>query len=274
MKAKEILFLLGMKPRARKFGYEFRSFYSPVFGEIKYAQWMHPKTYKMECNERELSRLSELVQPGDVVIDVGAHAGDSTLPLALACGTDGCVLAFEPNTFVYPVLEANSKLNTDKTNIIPLNVAATEEDCELEFEYSDPGFCNGGRHKGISRWRHGHAFNQKVQGRNLDRLLEQDHSECRGRVSYIKTDAEGYDLSVLKSLEGTIKECRPYVQSEIYKLMAPEERHGVVDLMHSLDYRITFHDPAVAGFGDGQEIGHDNIESWPNYDVFCQPLAA
>lgn len=273
MKLKEVFYLLGMKPRATQHGYDFRSFNSPQFGEVKYAQWLHPKAYGMQCNEQELTRIRQLVKPGDVVIDVGAHAGDSTLPFALAAGTQGCVLAFEPNPYVYPVLEANSLLNTDKTKIIPINYAATEEDGELQFEYSDPGFCNGGRHTGISRWKHGHAFNLTVQGRNLDRLLEQKYSDCRSRITYIKTDAEGYDLSVLKSLRNTIKECRPYVQSEIYKLMTSEQRHGLIDMMTGLNYRITHHSLS-AGFGDGQVVDHDNVESWPNFDVFCQPMAA
>lgn len=273
MKAKEILYLAGLKPKPRKYGHVHKAFNLCECGTIEYAQWLHPKAYSMEFDEKQIIELKRFIKPGDTVIDVGAHAGDSTIPCAIAAGPEGCVLAFEPNPYVFPVLEENSRLNTDKTRIIPLNYAATEEDGELEFEYSDPGFCNGGRHTKISRWRHGHAFNLKVTGRNLDRLIEDEFTHLGSRISYVKTDAEGYDLSVLKSMKRILQRHRPAVQSEIYKLMVTEERHGLIDLMESMDYRITMHSNE-AGYGTGEPISHDNVDSWRNFDVFCEPMAA
>ena len=118
-------------------------------------------------------RCANFFSPGDVAIDIGAHSGDSTIPIALAVGKLGCVLALEPNRYVFAVLKKNSELNTAKTHIIPLMFAATPEDAEMEFQYSDSGFCNGGRFQGMSRWIHGHAFRLKVQGRNLHAFLRQ-----------------------------------------------------------------------------------------------------
>ena len=273
MKAKELLYLVGLKPKPRRYGHVRKSFELSEHGTIEYAQWLHPKAYTMEFDEKQVHDLKRFIKPGDTVIDVGAHAGDSSIPPALVAGVEGCVLAFEPNPYVFPVLEENSRLNSDKTTIIPLNFAATEDDGELEFEYSDPGFCNGGRHTQISRWRHGHAFNLKVDGRNLDRLIGEQFAHLESRISFIKTDAEGYDLSVLKSMRRILQEHRPAVQSEIYKLMATEERHGLIDLMESMNYRITMHG-VEAGYGAGRLINHDNVNSWQNYDVFCEPMAA
>ena len=71
--------------------------------------------------------------------------------MALAVGKSGCVFALEPNSYVYPVLAKNAALNPDKTHILPLPFAATPEDAELVFQYSDSGYCNGGRFAGISR---------------------------------------------------------------------------------------------------------------------------
>jgi FkbM family methyltransferase len=41
---------------------------------------------------------------GAVAIDIGAHTGDTTVPMALAAGNTGLVLAFEPNQYVYKIL--------------------------------------------------------------------------------------------------------------------------------------------------------------------------
>jgi len=64
--------------------------------------------------------------------------------------------------------------------------AATPEDGQFAFEYSDSGFCNGGRHEGISKWRHGHAFPLTVQGRNLPSYLSDQHPQLLPKLAYIK----------------------------------------------------------------------------------------
>jgi FkbM family methyltransferase len=120
--------------------------------------------------------------------------------MALAVGPSGAVLALEPNPYVFPVLEENSRLNSSKTHIVPLMFAATPEDAELDFEYSDSGFCNGGLHEGISRWKHGHAFTLRVRGRNLAAVLAREYADLLPRIRYIKVDAEGYDATVLSTL--------------------------------------------------------------------------
>ena len=52
--------------------------------------------------------------PGDAAIDIGAHTGDTALPVALAVGPQGAVFALEPNPFTYKVLIANAGLNREK----------------------------------------------------------------------------------------------------------------------------------------------------------------
>ncbi len=69
--------------------------------------------------------------------------------MALAVGRSGCVLALEPNPFVYHVLEKNARANRSAANIIPMMAAATEKEGFMQFAYSDSGFCNGGRHEDI-----------------------------------------------------------------------------------------------------------------------------
>src|SRR6185295_7687850 len=109
-----------------------------------------------------IGALHGFLQPGDIAIDIGAHTGDSTLPMALAVGPAGTVFALGPNPYVFKVLEKNAGLNPSATHIVPLMFAAMPEDGEFEFEYSDEGYCNGGFHQGISRWTHGHFSKLRV----------------------------------------------------------------------------------------------------------------
>src|SRR5260370_27077074 len=50
--------------------------------------------------------------PGSIAIDVGAHIGNFTLPMARALGSTGVVLAFEPFPQVFDCLDANVKKAT------------------------------------------------------------------------------------------------------------------------------------------------------------------
>ena len=73
--------------------------------EYPYAQWLHPRETGKRISQESVDELRRFLSPGDVAIDIGAHTGDSTIPIALAVGKTGCVLALEPNKYVFPVLE-------------------------------------------------------------------------------------------------------------------------------------------------------------------------
>lgn len=197
-----------------------------------------------------------------------------TLPYHLLSlfGKHGNVLALEPNKYVFRILEKNASLNTGKTSIIPLMAAATDHDGEFEFEYSDAGFCNGGRHEGISKWKHGHAFKLKVKGINLERFLRKQHRDKLQKLKFIKIDAEGYDLSVLKSLQEIITEFKPYLQVEIFKDTSVKYRNDMYSLLSDLNYSVY----KVNSDQDlqGPPVNPDDLMTWKHYDIFCIPKPA
>lgn len=269
MKLKEIGYLIGLQPRARKYGYDVVSFDLTVDGTVEYARWQHPREKDRVLRQDEVSALREFLRPGDVAIDIGAHTGDSTIPMALAVGKDGCVLALEPNSYVFPVLEKNAELNREKTNIVALMFAAAPSDGEITFEYSDPGFCNGGRHDGISKWRHAHAFELTVTGRNLENYLRTEKSDLIPRIRYVKVDTEGFDLEVLRSISGIIDDLRPYLKVEVFSGSPQSTRESLIRFLEERDY--TIH--RVVGESDylGETIGVSNVMDWRHFDVFCVP---
>lgn len=55
--------------------------------------------------------ITRLVRPGDTVVDAGANVGYTVVLEALAVGPGGCVIAFEPNPEVLPVLRQNVQRN-------------------------------------------------------------------------------------------------------------------------------------------------------------------
>ncbi len=91
----------------------------PVDGEIDFESGFIRKTIFLPFSQSLVDQLRQWIEPGDTVIDIGAHSGDFSLPLALAAGRRGIVFAWEPNPYVFEVLEKNTRLNTDRTQIIP-----------------------------------------------------------------------------------------------------------------------------------------------------------
>jgi len=269
MKTKEFFYLLGIRPKPHTYGYDIRSCLLPHDGEIQYAQWLHPQEKPKAISQAAVDELRRFLGPGDVAFDVGAHSGDSTLPIALAVSPGGIVLALEPNPYVFPVLQKTAELNSPRLNIIPLPFAATPEDGEIEFEYSDSGFCNGGLHEGISKWKHAHAFKLKVRGRNLMNVLEREYPELIPRIRYIKVDAEGYDRTVLSTLTGLIRRVRPYIRAEVFKGTSGAQRADFFHLLESYGYAVLKLESEEKY--EGPCISVSDLLRWPHYDVFCMP---
>ena len=269
VKLKELPYFFGLQPRPKTYGFKIKSFNLPTDGTIEYAQWLHPKDLGTEIKQAQVDALRKFLSPGDVAIDIGAHSGDTTIPMALAVGKEGCVLALEPNRHVFPVLKKNSELNTAKTNIIPLMFAATPEDMEMEFQYSDSGFCNGGRFEGMSKWKHGHAFRLKIQGRNLDSLIQEKYPDLVPRIRYIKMDTEGYESAVLQSLGKLIRQCKPYLKVEVYRKLEDAQRRALYRSIAALGYTIRKIVDDESYFGE--TLGEDDLSNWPHFDIFCVP---
>lgn len=240
----------------------------PVDGEVRFAQWQHPKETPSVISQEEVTALRQLLRPGDAAIDVGAHTGDSTVPIALAVGREGTVLALEPNPYVFKVLSSNAALNPAKTNIVPLMFAATPQDGEFTFHYSDEGYCNGGSHESTNRWVHGHFMSLRVAGRDLLRYLREQAPEVMARLRYVKIDTEGSDRAVAQSIRELLRTARPYIKSEIYKHLPDAERAAYWDDLRSLRYRVF---KCEAQHRRGQELERDDMSRWRHFDILAVP---
>ena len=207
-------------------------------GNVSFHEQFNPETFKFRHD-----KFSELIPEDSIVLDIGAHVGSFSI-LFGSCVNKGKVLAFEPNPKTFSVLEENSK-NNPSFNIIPLNYAATKENKNYTFYYSDPNMygngMNGGNFDEISakdQIKRFHAYPVEVKGVNVYDFLLENYKDELHRIKFIKTDAEGYDKEILKTLEPLIKQNKPVLMVESFKNSTKEEILDYYNVLKSFDYEI------------------------------------
>jgi FkbM family methyltransferase len=161
-----------------------------------------------------LEQFSRHVVPGSTALDIGAHIGSLTVPLARAVGKQGMVYAFEPQKRIYRELVHNLKLN-HIDNVKPLRFAVGARNEVIEM---NPTAVFDGRTK---------------VGKGGDRAeLRTVDSFGFCNVSLIKIDVEGFEVEVLKGAERTIRTWHPVLVLEIelahlYHQLPPREKARV-----------------------------------------------
>jgi FkbM family methyltransferase len=269
VKLRDLPRALGLGSTPREYQHVIDTVVLPADGTVQFARWLHPGERPKTITQDSVDALRSFLRAGDVAIDIGAHTGDSTVPMALAAGPGGTVFALEPNPYVFKVLAANAGLNPARTHIVPLMFAAMPADGEFEFEYSDAGYCNGGFHQGISRWTHGHFSKLRVTGRNLLAYLRRHAPDALPQLRYVKIDTEGYDREVVRSIAALIRETRPYIKTEIYRHLPADQRVGYFDDLLDLGYRMFKCEDGRQY--QGQALGRDDLSRWKHFDVFAVP---
>jgi FkbM family methyltransferase len=257
-----------------EYGYKIDSFSLEKFPAVEFAQWQHPLCEPFRLRDSSVDFYRALVKPGDFIIDIGAHLGDTTVPMALAAGKQGCVLALEPNRYVFKILEKNASLNAGLTNIIPLNIAATADDGQFSFNYSDASFCNGGFLSQREKLDQHHKYALQVEGRNLEKILEKEYAAFLPKLSLIKIDAEGYDKEIIKTLSHTISTYRPKLLSECNQFLTKAEREELYDVMTRFNYKLykIEEDDTTAFIAVNEKpLAKEDMMKHKHFDILAKP---
>ena len=156
--------------------------------------------------EPELAVLRTFVEPGDTVIDVGAHRGVYTCRLAWSVGRHGRVIAYEPQPEMIDYLRAASRLGPmSRVELRPRALSDTEGEAVLSVPVE-----NGVRVVGQATLRDvGKADAHRVP------VVLLDHEPMPGRVSFIKVDVEGHELALFRGARRLLGEDRPVLLVEV-----------------------------------------------------------
>ncbi len=252
-----------------EYGHALQEFTLPTDGTIEYAQWLHPLESPKSITQQGVDALREYIKPGDFVIDIGAHAGDTTVPMALAAGPTGCTLGLEPNRYVFKILQENGKLNRGKVNIDLQCWAATEEEGEFVFHYGDASFVNGGFKPKRQWFLYRREYPLKVQGRCLEHVLRSQYAEWLPKLSYLKVDAEGSDVKILTSIRSILQQYQPVIRTEVFFRLSAKQRHTLYDLFAGLEYEVFRYEES--GTLQGRKMERGDMTRTKHFDVLAVP---
>lgn len=256
----------------REYPYEIERFDLSQEGPIEFANWKNPLVKNHLVSQSMVNFFRKFIPQGSMAIDIGGNIGDTTVPMALAAGKAGIVLGFDPNPHVFKILEINAGLNKDKTNIIPLPFAITEEDGEFYYGSSEASFSNGGISTEKDN-RHGSfTLQQKIQGINLENYLQKHYASWVNKLSFIKIDTEGYDKEIIKSISPLLEKYKPVVAAECFGELTKEERKELFDSLADKGYELYY-------FGDFEEntptekiTSAEGMNKWEHFNLYAKPI--
>ena len=134
-------------------------------------------------------------EKGEVVIDVGANIGIFTLKSSKKVGEKGKVVAFEPKKRNYDLLSRNIRINKCQ-NVLPLNIAVSDSNCNGTLYVKSVSLHNTLLEQ--TDFETDTIKTETVKVRKLSSVLKNLNIK---HVDFLKIDAEGCELSVLKGLE-------------------------------------------------------------------------
>ena len=76
----------------------------------------------------QIAWIDQHTKAGDVVLDVGAHAGSYSLVMAAKCGLSGRVIAFEPDPYARLTFMKNTALNPNLKPPLLESIACFDSD--------------------------------------------------------------------------------------------------------------------------------------------------
>ena len=214
-----------------------------------------PNLFSVSPSEPHVLKwIDELLRPGDIFFDVGAHYGWMSLVACHCVGAGGKVVAFEPSPPLVELLQYNKKANRfHQMQIVPKAVADSD-DRVVPFYLVDHGdsFLNSlvdfrmEPTAGLARQK----STIQVETLSLDEFCKVTNL----RPNAVKIDVEGAELLVLQGCKRILQECRTTFIVAVHPAWLPQGQSAMelFDLFRVHGYKV-----AVSKFVqyDGADTG-------------------
>ena len=165
--------------------------------------------------------FEKYIKPGQIIFDIGAHAGFYTLLASVLVGESGQVFAFEPLPKNISYLKGHIELN-NLTNVKVIESAVSKFSGITSFTESSTGYQGSISQKG----------NLEVKVVSLDQLFLNNEIPV---PNHIKIDVEGHEKSVLIGAKSILENYHPTIFLSIHGRPVYQQ---CCNLLKSLNYKI------------------------------------
>ena len=213
-----------------------------------FAKAYSESVFEPEC----LCFFKDRIRPGQTILDVGANVGYFSLFFAKLVGPKGRVFSFEPNEYVFGLLERNKALNALPWLRVE-RAGLGEADGTMDFHCGAPGM---DVYSSLGEISHPNAdksefTTQTVQVVNGGRWLRKNGVD---RVDLMKIDVEGGELSALKGLEAMLEKNKvAMIVMEVSETMSAAFGYTPLDLFGYLT-RFGYSLARLEAFGQSRPV--------------------
>jgi FkbM family methyltransferase len=215
---KMLLFSLGEKRYLRLLAGSFQKIY---------------KTGRLGVDYQDIYFLKNLIKPGDICVDIGAHLGYFTFELSRLAGNNGHVYAIEPMSKFFQTLE--NLVSDRKLKNITLYQNAMGADTEF-VEMGIPKLNNVKKYA-YARVKSTHSYLEYMDSEKVKNVQGDQLFADLKKLDFIKCDVEGLELQVFQSFLQTIRRFRPVILCE---LEDPGKRETLLNLLSAGSYSIYY----------------------------------
>jgi FkbM family methyltransferase len=157
--------------------------------------------------------VKNLIEEGDVVIDIGANLGYYSILFAQWVGTSGKVFSVEPIAIYNAIFNEKAKKQANIT-LYPYALGLEEKTISM-VSSPEEGVLNTGLPHVYDPQKDGELKNQTFQFEAQMKIPSKLFRDL-DRIDYIKCDIEGFEYIVLSDMKEIIRRCRPKVQVEVW----------------------------------------------------------
>ncbi len=154
--------------------------------------------------------LYSLVNPGDIVLDVGTNIGETLLNFARLTGPGGFVYGFEPDEKNYKNVSRNIQLN-DFENLHVFNLGVSDSKKTLKLFRVDPN--NRGMNRILSESEAAQFEDfTTIEVDTIDNVIADNGI---AKVDVVKIDIEGYEMHALRGAKKLLATHKPKLFIEV-----------------------------------------------------------
>lgn len=213
------------------------------------------KDYWLGTYEPELQfAIKDLTKPGQIIFDVGANIGFTSLLFAERTGSTGHVFSFEALPSNITRLEENIALNNFKDWVTIIHAAVQDQSGPVNFLIG-PSHGTGKAEGSLGRSNLNYHDHIQVPGVSIDDFVYLSEHD---KPDIIKIDIEGGELLALTGMLELLRDCGPILLLELHGL---DSTRGCWDLLEKEKYQICEMAPGYSRVPNVTEL------DWKSYIV-------